>query len=455
MGTIGVTPVSMGMIALLLAVVYLPQGAAFYLFFSRFLELRVSKKKLALILGLFYTLKTVSASWIPAVPAVGIHLAAYSFMTIACFRGSRLQKWFFAVYYTAVTLAIEMLGLHVARIILTAGAEGTRLDADGEWGISLALVLAGILGVALLFLLFKEERSLLLPEGDWTVLSIVPASSLLVIVMNMGGRLDKATPAEMDLSASFAAVCASILAINAAVLFLYQRLTSRLRLEQRNERLEGQISEYRRRLEEERNEARLRHDLRHIAAGMETMLKDARLGKSETLQELYDWVARYRDGGPGLMQTVDTGNAAIDDICNIKIADAGARGVAVTAHLTLPGDLPLSGNEIELAVILGNALDNAVEGVLRLDAERVEREASPVKLDAVCHDGLLIFSVSNASPPVWQGESGLFPSSKRTAGEPGFGLDGIRLGVERLQGTVTFRYEESRFIMTCVLPIAP
>lgn len=455
MGTIGVTPASVGMIALMLIVVYLPQGAAFYLFFSRFLELRVSNKKLAFALGLFYMLKSVSASSVPAVSAVGVHLAAYSLITIACFHGSRLQKWFFAVYYTAVTLAIEMLGLYIARMILTAGAAGVRLDAEGEWGISFALVLAGILGVALLFLLFKEERSLLLPEGDWAVLSIVPAFSLLVLVMNMGERLDKATPAEMDLSPSFAAVCVSVVAINAAVLFLYQRLTSRLRLVQYNERLEGQISEYRRRLKNERNEARLRHDLRHIAVGMETMLKDARLGKSDTLRELYDWVARYRSTGPGPIQTVDTGNAAIDDICNIKMADAAAKGVAVMARITVPGDLPLSGNEIELAVILGNALDNAVEGVLRLDAERREREALPVKLDAVCHDGLLIFSVSNASPPVSQGESGLFSSSKRAAGEPGFGLDGIRLGVERLQGSVTFRYEDSRFIMTCILPIAP
>lgn len=122
-------------------------------------------------------------------------------------------------------------------------------------------------------------------------------------------------------------------------------------------------------------------------------------------------------------------------------------------RLPIPRDLPLSGKEVELAVILGNALDNAMEGFMRLDPPEREAEQQPIVLEMAYGDGLLVLSVYNASLLVHIDGKGMVLSAKRRGAKPGIGLQSIRYGVDRFGGSVTFRYEKRRFIATAVLPI--
>lgn len=75
------------------------------------------------------------------------------------------------------------------------------------------------------------------------------------------------------------------------------------------------------------------------------------------------------------LMTVDTllktGNVALDAILSAKISQAKALGIAVTVKANVPGTLLLS--DLELSIIVGNLLENAIEACQCAKGERFLR----------------------------------------------------------------------------------
>ncbi|MHA7965093.1 ATP-binding protein [Paenibacillus sp. CAU 1782] len=499
-------PMELWLLPILILLAYVPQGFAFWLFFNHFLLPRRSLGALIAVLSLFYLAKAVLAAYLTPLYSVGVHLAAYMVISVFFFCGGKLQKIFFVLYYTAATIAIEMLALYAGSGLIRLGILGRgRMDA-GLWVVPFLLVLGGIIAVIGVLRLFKINSPFSLPGKEWGILSLVPGGSLLVILAGLPGQADLNNLLQMKLPGGFIAGCAAVLVINVAVMLLYQRLMARLQLEQNNLLLQRQIREYVRKQDENRKTAHLRHDLNHIMSGLEAWLKgkqwsgDARkAGNAEDAENvgttgnirntrttgttgeagitgingitgtagtagsstaaasyLLDLISRYKSDGEGKLGLISTGQPVIDSICNEKIEEAARHGIKVGVHAAIPSDLQLTHKEIELALILGNALDNAIEAVLRLgEDERGGGAEPPIVLELVYQEGLLLIALRNAANSVIHDKRGSYLSSKRAGEQSGFGLDSIRYGVERLQGNVTFRYEDGSFKMTVVLPIAP
>ncbi len=503
-----INPMMLWLLPILIILVYLPQGIAFWLFFRHFLFLRRRTGALIAALALFYLAKSILMDNLSPLYSTGVHLTAYFLITISFFYGSMLQKLFFTLYYTTVTLAIEMMALYAGGGLVRLGVLGGDREGALLQVLSFLLVLGGIIAVVGVLRLFKAGSPFSLPGKDWGILALVPAGSLFIMLAGLPGQGSLSNMLQMKLSGSFVAGCAAILIINIAVMLLYQRLMNRLQLEQNNLLLQLQIREYARKLDENRKNARLQHDLKHLVSGLDAFLKGrqrtgspspggfgdaanagntanaanagnseaigtARVGGSAGIAEytsntrntgddtaaasyLSELIARYTSGGGEQLGFISTGQTVIDSICNEKIGEAARQGIAVEAHAAIPSDLGLTNKEIELALIVGNALDNAVEGVLRLSQdERANAGEPPILLELAYQDGLLFLSLSNAASLTVHSGRDSFLSSKRGGEQPGFGLDSIRYGVERLQGSVAFRYEDGRFKMTAVLPMAP
>lgn len=459
MGT-EINPVVFWLLPLLIILAYLPQGIAFWLFFRHFLLLRRSAGALIATLAVFYLAKSILIANLSPLHSAGIHLGAYLLITMFFFYGSKLQKIFFALYYTAITIAIEMLALYAGSGLVRLGIFGSGRGDALLWVVPFLLVLGGIITVVGVLRLFKVNSPFSLPDKDWGILGLVPAGSLLVMLAGFPEQGNLNDVLQMNLSESFVAGCAAILMINVAVMLLYQRLMIRLQLEQNNLLLQLQIREYARKLDEHRENARLQHDLKHMVSGLEALLKGRQRtgdsGSAENAGYLSELIARYTSGGNEQLGFISTGQPVIDSICNEKIGEAARLGITVEVHAAIPSDLQLMDKEIELALIVGNALDNAVEGVLRLSQdERANAGGPPVVFELAYQEGLLFLSLCNAASLVQYNGRDSFFSSKRAGEQTGFGLDSIRYGVERLQGSVTFRYEDGKFKMTAVLPIAP
>lgn len=127
-----------------------------------------------------------------------------------------------------------------------------------------------------------------------------------------------------------------------------------------------------------------RHDYHNHIQTMKAYLT---MGETEQL-------GKYLDRLDQDLTTVDTvvktGNVMIDAVLNSKLSLAKARNIAVEAKAIVPAGLEIS--EIDLSLIIGNLMDNAMEACLRIREE--EKRFIRVYIDVM--KGQLYIYVMNA-----------------------------------------------------------
>ena len=136
--------------------------------------------------------------------------------------------------------------------------------------------------------------------------------------------------------------------------------------------------------------------------------------------------------------SIKTGNVMADAILNSKISVARAREINVRARAFVPKELTIS--EIDLCIVIGNLLDNAVEACGRID----DPESRFIRVYVDVLKGQLYISVSNSM-------DGAVRKKKRPG--RGFGLMRIDKIAEKYSGYVNRQHEEGVFATEVMLPI--
>lgn len=183
-----------------------------------------------------------------------------------------------------------------------------------------------------------------------------------------------------------------------------------------------------------------RHDYHnHI----QTMKAHLALGRTDQLDAYLDQLDADLDR---VDMVVKTGNLAADAILNGKLSLARQQDIALHAKAYLPPQLPIG--QLELSVILGNLLDNAIEACARVQppSDRFLR----LYLDVI-KGRQLYLSISNACAGTRR-ENGRFLTSKREAGH-GLGLARVDAVVKRCGGWVNRQYEPGVFATEVFLPL--
>ncbi len=137
-----------------------------------------------------------------------------------------------------------------------------------------------------------------------------------------------------------------------------------------------------------------------------------------------------------------TGNIALDAILSAKVAQARAAGILVTIRANVPEGLLLS--DLELSIIVGNLLDNAIEACRTAPGERFLRIFMGMK------GKMLYFSMLNAAGGKLSKRGGLFVSSKQ--GLHGFGLSRAEAILEEHGGWCKYNSEEGAFTSEFLVP---
>lgn len=162
----------------------------------------------------------------------------------------------------------------------------------------------------------------------------------------------------------------------------------------------------------------------------------------------YDQVTAFlrelNDDLTNIDTVIKTGRVMLDAILNGKISIAGKYDIPVNAKAKLPEGLSVS--DVDLCVMVGNLLDNAIEENRKLPAEnRFMRVYIGQK------DVHFYMAITNAAGKKQTKESYLFPSSKG-AGH-GFGLSRVRALVEKYEGIMTSDSEDGGFTAEVLLPL--
>lgn len=183
-----------------------------------------------------------------------------------------------------------------------------------------------------------------------------------------------------------------------------------------------------------------RHDYHnHI----QTMKAHLALGQTAELDE---YLSKLDSDLSAVDTVLQTGNVMVDAILNSKLSLIATRNIAVNAKATVPSKLQIS--EIDLCVIIGNLLDNAMEACLKqpTGSERFIRVYIGVLKKQ------LYISVQNSVGGEVVKSGKTFVSTKDSATH-GFGLMRIDRIADKYEGYVNRQSEEGVFATEVMLAL--
>ena len=183
-----------------------------------------------------------------------------------------------------------------------------------------------------------------------------------------------------------------------------------------------------------------RHDYHNHIQAMKAHLA---LGQTS---ELDTYLANLDADLTSVDTIIKTGNVMVDAILNSKLSLANKRKITVNAKATVPKELKLS--EVDLCVVLGNLLDNAMEACAKIPDEN----ARFIRLYIDVFKEQLYISVSNSSGGEVKKSSGIYRTTKDSATH-GFGLMRVDRLVEKHGGYVNRQHEEGVFATEIMLPL--
>lgn len=162
----------------------------------------------------------------------------------------------------------------------------------------------------------------------------------------------------------------------------------------------------------------------------------------------YEQMEEYLDSLERDLTEVDTvlktGNVMMDAILNSKLTLIAEREIHVDATARVPSEVPISG--IDLSVLIGNLLDNAIEACMQLPKE--ERFIR-IYIDIVKKQ--LYISVTNSRKGEAQRLGSQFISEK--GGHHGLGLTCVDRIVGKYHGFINRQTEKDLFATEILLPL--
>lgn len=183
-----------------------------------------------------------------------------------------------------------------------------------------------------------------------------------------------------------------------------------------------------------------RHDYRNHIQTMKAYLS---MGRYEELSDYLDQL----DADLSQVDTViKTGNVMMDAVLNSKISVARAKQITVEAKATVPQQLSIA--EVDLCVILGNLLDNAIEACMQIPRE--SGRFIRIYIDVL--RGQLYLYVINAMADKPQRRGHTYLSTKASR-EHGYGLMRMDRVVEKYHGYLDRQDEEGVFATEVLLPL--
>ena len=182
-----------------------------------------------------------------------------------------------------------------------------------------------------------------------------------------------------------------------------------------------------------------RHDYRNHIQVMKAHLDAGRY------EELDHYLQLLGENLTSVDTVIKTGNVMVDAILNSKLNLAASQEIAVNVKATVPPTLSVE--SIDICVILGNLMDNAIESCIRLP----DSEKRFIRVYMGSHKGQFYISVTNAAA-VLRRKGTSYLSTKSQSGH-GFGLVRIDRVAAKYGGAVNRQSEEGVFATEILLPI--
>ena len=366
---------------------------------------------------------------LPIVGNIGVTVGVTLFVVMNIYEGKTWKKCFFAVAFDTVWMLVETLVSDLLMIYCE------RLAVSQVFGNFVSKLLFFAMIVALKEV-FTSEEVRELSAGHSILLILIPIGS--IYIMNAVFTLAYSVGWKYAEIYSLISVMV-LLFINVLVFYIYIKLADDLLIKRMNVVYEQQLELCERHQEETEISMLQMRDIRHSMRNhFISILAYAEKGKcEEIIRFVNDVIEAGKMERSGI---VNTGNIVIDSLIGYWKRMAENEGIDFRMDLNIPMGLPFKGADISL--ILGNLLENAVEGAAK--AERKKYIQLKVKYD---RKNLLIIVKNSYKGELLKGKGKELRTTKEDSSNHGIGLPSVRRTVGKYNGTVSI--DES--ILGCFL----
>ena len=179
-----------------------------------------------------------------------------------------------------------------------------------------------------------------------------------------------------------------------------------------------------------------KHDFHHHLQTLKGQLEAGEIERAITYIEQLDKQLMSLD------TLLKTGNVTLDAILSAKIAQAKKEQIVVTVKANVPDELTIS--DVELSIMVGNLMDNAIEACCKVKDKRFMRIYIAMK------GNMLYFSMLNSAGEKKKKTGTLFSTQK--GGVHGFGLRRAETIIEEHGGWCKYNSEDGAFTSEFLVP---
>lgn len=407
-------------------------AAVVHHFYNRCLGCRLKKTLYIILLYAFYCAVSSSLYLSPLPGYALLFLNITMLAVLSCFYKKGVM-WRLAatVFITAVMLLSDIIAQSILSILL--GGDPTAIYIMSLFFSKIIMLMLGNVAVRLCTSYGKGVLS----GWYWAFLILCPFMSLMSMYglsRNLGLR---------EMPGLHFTLSAGLIFINYFVFMVCDHVLYKQSVGSQTQLLEQQVSYYANqyRLAEaaQKETLRFRHDFKNILVGLQAELETGRVfAGRDTIRTLIDNFSSSKG-------VVHSGNIAIDSIINYKQQIAAETNIPFYLDLRFPADIILDTTAI--SVILGNALDNAIEACKRLDSGKAY-----IKIQIHYHNESLFIRIENPySGSIRTDFTGKVYSTKSDHTKHGIGLESIRDMVEKNHGLLNISFENGIFQTEVVL----
>lgn len=395
-----------------------------YRFFNLFFE-RSRCKSYILILGFFtyFIIDNIGFLWFhrPMVNLVTnlVSLFALTFL----YWGNLRLRILTAVLIYVILMLCDAIAYRI--LILMTGQD----DIVGGMAANGLLMLI----IEVIFEKYMKFRTgRMVTTMEFLYIIIVPCISIFIVgvILNMA------------LSTNLIALATiGILIINIVIFCLlnhisgvYKELYEMALRKQKWEAMSNQLSLQK---ESEEKAAALRHDMRNHLL----MLK--RLADLKRYEELDLYFKGMEIASDTLAYYVDSGNAVIDGILNLKLREAAQVGAKLTYIMRLPEEMDLS--DMDMNIILSNLLDNSIQALKECDGSK------ELSVSMIYERNTLRIEVRNTYEGRVVSHHGKLITTKQSKIGHGIGLQSVERIVAKYMGDMNMEYDGKWFCVSVFL----
>lgn len=415
----------------------------FFIFFNGFLVKRdFPFTNKAIIFILTYIIHFSVSTWfsdaqfIMLLSSVSIAL----FISITLYTGKLYVRIFSPLLLIVVLLMLEMLSSFL--FIMVVKVDILELNVNPLFKL-VVIIFKNILSLMAIKAItyFRKSGAGDLNTGYRLMLLIVPAASLVLayavvdLIMKVGSE---------DTSLAMIGLL-GLMYVNAIIFAVFESYMRQLGKEYRYKLMEKQLNmqlvHYNQLAESRAHIREIWHDFKNHVNCMQILYNN---NDKESLGEYLRNLSHVEESN----KVIDTGNPVIDALLNNKQAIAVTNGTKFESELMIPSDLSIS--PADICVILGNALDNAIEACNRIKDSEIPKH---IQLNMNYRDGYLIIILSNNFEEKLKRQGTLFKTWKPAPELHGLGMQSIDRTVKQYDGNMKIVVNKGVFRLEIIMSV--